>query len=135
MKVLHMAMACLSMLTGAALAGETTGAHEHGARGQLLQVTCQAIRSRVAAIAGTGPVMLASYEPAPGGEPLASALQGSAFVYDNALAGIALLACGHVDAARRIADGMTTALAHDRYYHDGRLRNAYRAGAVPDGPV
>src|SRR6185437_16037167 len=90
---------------------------------------------RVAAIAGTGPVMLASYEPAPGGEPLASALQGSAFVYDNALAGIALLACGHVDAARRIADGMTTALAHDRYYHDGRLRNAYRAGAVPDGPV
>jgi hypothetical protein len=135
MKVLHVGMACLSMLTGAALASGPAGAREQDARKQLLQATCQAIESRVAAIPGDGPVMLASYEPAPGGEPLASALQGSAFVYDNALAGIALLACGHVGAARRIADGMTDALTHDRYYHDGRLRNAYRAGAVPDGPI
>jgi hypothetical protein len=130
MKTLYLGTACLAMLAGGALAQEPTGARE-----QLLQTTCQAIDSRVAAIPGQGPVMLASYEPAPDGKPLAFALQGSAFVYDNALAGMALLACGRVDAARRIADGMTAALARDRHYHDGRLRNAYRAGAVPEGPV
>ncbi|GAA4331494.1 hypothetical protein GCM10023144_20230 [Pigmentiphaga soli] len=104
-------------------------------REQLLQATCRALGDRVSAVQGTGPAMLASYEAAPGGEPLPPALQQSAFVYDNALAGIALIACGRVDAARRIADAMLAALARDRHYRDGRLRNAYRAGAVPDGPV
>lgn len=105
------------------------------AREQLLAGACQAIAARVAAVPGQGPVMLASYEPAPGQGPLAPALQQAAFVYDNALAGVALVACHRVDDARRIADAMVAASARDRHYHDGRLRNAYRAGALPAGPA
>ena len=106
------------------------------ARDQLRDAGCQTLTQRVAAIPGNGPVMLASYEPAPGGEPLPGPLKESAFVYDNALAGIALIACGQKDAARRIADGVVAGVTRDRHYHDGRLRNAYRAGAMPaDGPV
>jgi hypothetical protein len=105
------------------------------AREQLRESGCQTLVHRVAAIPGSGPVMLASYEPAPGGGPLPGPLRQSAFVYDNALAGIALIACGQRDAARRIADGVVAGLNRDRHYHDGRLRNAYRAGPVPDGPV
>ncbi|AZG15366.1 hypothetical protein EHF44_13635 [Cupriavidus pauculus] len=104
-------------------------------RDALRDAGCQTLAARVAAIPGSGPVMLASYEPAPGGEPLPGPLKESAFVYDNALAGIALLACGRPDAARRIADAVVAGVTRDRHYHDGRLRNAYRAGAMPDGPV
>lgn len=96
---------------------------------------CQALTARVAAIPGDGPVMLASYEAAPGEQPLPGPLQQSAFVYDNALAGIALIACGQRDAARRVADGVVAGVTRDRHYRDGRIRNAYRAGAVPQGPV
>ena len=39
------------------------------------------------------------------------------------------------DAARRIADAMLQASQQDRHYHDARLRNAYRAGALPAGPA
>lgn len=105
------------------------------ARQPLRDGACQALTARVAALPGKGPVMLASYEPAPGGEPLPAPLRQSAFVYDNALAGIALIACGQPAAARRIADGVVAGVTRDRHYRDGRVRNAYRAGAVPDGPV
>lgn len=104
-------------------------------RDQLREAGCQTLLGRVAAIPGNGPVMLASYEPAPGGDPLPGPLQQTAFVYDNALAGIALIACGQREAARRIADGVVAGVSRDRHYHDGRIRNAYRAGAVPEGPV
>ncbi len=63
------------------------------------------------------------------------ALQDVAFVYDNAVAGIALTACGAPRQARRIADALVQAPAHDPTYHDGRLRNAYKAGAIADGKV
>ncbi len=104
-------------------------------REQMREAGCQTLARRVAAIPGNGPVMLASYEPAPGGDALPGPLKESAFVYDNALAGIALVACGQRDAARRIADGVVAGVTRDRHYHDGRIRNAYRAGAIPDGPV
>ena len=104
-------------------------------REALRESGCQGLPARVAAIPGDGPVMLASYEAAPGGQPLPGPLQQSAFVYDNALAGIALIACGQRDAARRVADGVVAGVTRDRHYRDGRIRNAYRAGAVPQGPV
>ena len=106
-----------------------------GPREQLRDAGCQTVAGRVAAIPGNGPVLLASYEPAAGGAPLPGPLNEPAFVYDNALAGIALIACGQRDAARRIADGIVAGVTRDRFYHDGRIRNAYRAGAIPDGPV
>ena len=66
-----------------------------------------------------------------GDEP---ALNG-AFTYDNALAAIALRACGDILAARRIADALWLAAGGDRSFAPGRLRNAYRPGAVRATPA
>jgi hypothetical protein len=103
-------------------------------RAELLTAGCKTLAERVDAVPGTGPVFLGSYEAAPGGA-LAPALSQAAFVFDNAAAGIALVACRRTDAARRIADAMLQASQQDRHYHDARLRNAYRAGALPAGPA
>jgi hypothetical protein len=54
-----------------------------------------------------------------------------AYVYDNAATGLALLAAGDTASARAIADALAYAQANDRFYRDGRLRNAYRAGPAP----
>jgi hypothetical protein len=63
---------------------------------------------------------------------LPKALQNAAFVYDNALAAMAFLACGQIDRARLIGDALISAGKRDRYYTDGRLRNAYRSGSVDE---
>jgi len=54
----------------------------------------------------------------------------AAYVYDNALAGLLLLAAGERAAALRIGAALSIAQAHDRAFSDGRLRNCYQAGAV-----
>ncbi len=51
-----------------------------------------------------------------------------AYVYDNATAVLALYAAGANWHAGRIADAIVYAQTHDRYFSDGRLRNAYVAG-------
>lgn len=54
-----------------------------------------------------------------------------AFTYDNALALIAYLARGKNGDLRRaelLADALVYAQDHDRWFKDGRLRNAYQAG-------
>jgi hypothetical protein len=76
-----------------------------------------------------GPIFLASYPTATEG-PL-----HTAFLYDNAVATIALIGCGQTEKARRIGDAILIALHKDRFWHDGRLRNGYAAGAVGDGPL
>jgi len=75
-------------------------------------------------------LFLASY---PGADP--GPLQHAAFLYDNAVAAIALVGCGQAAQAQRIGDAMLLGLEHDRYWHDGRLRNAYAAGSVGDSPL
>jgi hypothetical protein len=60
-------------------------------------------------------------------------LKDVAFLYDNALAAIALVACGYQ--ATQIGDAILAALEHDRYWTDGRLRNGYLAGPVKELPV
>ncbi len=75
-------------------------------------------------------VFLASY---PDAEP--GPLHQAAFLYDNALAAIALTGCDRIGDARRIGDAMLLALDHDRFWHDGRLRNGYLAGAVDSAPL
>lgn len=62
-------------------------------------------------------------------------LKDVAFTYDNAVALTALIGCGRADLASRIGDGLLTGLSSDRYWHDGRLRNAYLAGATKDRPL
>jgi hypothetical protein len=55
-------------------------------------------------------------------------LRNTAFVYDAAVAAIAFLAAGDFRRAQMIVDALLYAQDHDRYYEDGRLRNAYAAG-------
>jgi hypothetical protein len=77
-----------------------------------------------------GPVLLASY-PSERRGPLGKA----AFTYDNAVAAIALVGCGQGAQAGRIGAALLLALDHDRYWHDGRLRNGYAAGPIGDAPL
>lgn len=51
-----------------------------------------------------------------------------AYVYDNAVALIALCGVGADGHAQKIADAMVFAQGHDRTFDDGRLRNAYISG-------
>jgi hypothetical protein len=78
----------------------------------------------------SGPEFLASYPTVKSGP-----LHAAAFLYDNAVATIALLACNEARNAKRIGDAILAALDRDRYWHDGRLRNAYLAGLIGSGPV
>ena len=78
----------------------------------------------------SGPKFLASFPTVKSGP-----LQGAAFLYDNAVAAIALVACDEPKDAAQIGDAILAALDRDRYWHDGRLRNGYLAGPVGPGPV
>jgi hypothetical protein len=78
----------------------------------------------------SGPAFLPSYPTAQ-----LPALKGTAFLYDNAVAAIALVGCGQRARASRIGDAILAALNRDRHWHDGRLRNAYPAGSVGSGAV
>ncbi|MDY0882405.1 hypothetical protein ACFPL7_22715 [Dongia soli] len=89
-----------------------------------------AVLARTMAAQPDGPVLLASFPSVTTGP-----LHNAAFLYDNAVAAIALLGCGRGDQARRIGDAMLLALEHDRYWHDGRLRNGYAAGPVTTEPI
>ena len=62
-----------------------------------------------------------------------SGLTDTAFVYDNALAIIALLAGGDVGRARAIGDALVWVQNNDEEFDDGRLRQAYHANALDQG--
>ncbi len=93
-----------------------------------------AARCVAAILAATpaGPGLLNSYIVATGAmaQDFDRTQANAAYVYDNALAGLLLLAAGHGDAARRIGEALAIAQAHDRFYKDGCLRNAYQAGPM-----
>lgn len=96
---------------------------------------CGSLLARVDAIPGTGPMFLQSYDSAGGdGAENGQTLLG-AYTYDNALAAIALVACGHRNAALRIADALLAAGEGDRSGAVGRIRNTYRPGPVEERPV
>ena len=96
---------------------------------------CSALASRVAAVSGDDPVFLRSYDAGSGEGLNPEPALNAAFTYDNALAVIALQACGNLGAARRIGDALLAASEEDRTGEAGRLRNAYRPGAVHETPV
>ncbi|MDR3444759.1 MULTISPECIES: hypothetical protein [unclassified Dyella] len=102
-------------------------------RQTLAQATCSAMHAAAASVPGDGPMLLPSYPGLPPGS--VRALENVAFVYDNALAGIALTACGDQAQARRIANALLLAASHDPTFNDGRLRNAYLAGSIGSGKV
>jgi hypothetical protein len=93
--------------------------------------SCSALKSRVDALPGSGPVFLRSYDGAEGAsEPQEPALKSAAFVYDEALAVIALSGCRAMPEAKRIGEALRLAATTDT-----RLRNAYRAGPVGEKPL
>jgi hypothetical protein len=83
--------------------------------------------------AGAKAVFVRSYEHGEDESRLPAGLASSAFVYDNALAVIALVACGNVTSATTIGNALSLAVRNDRTFSDGRVRNAYRAGPVGEG--
>lgn len=110
------AASCLAAFAHAREAASTTVAAK----------SCAALKSRVDAVPGGGPVFLRSYDGAQGAaEPQEPALKTAAFVYDQALAAIALAGCGALPEALRVGEALRLAATTDT-----RLRNAYRAGAV-----
>jgi hypothetical protein len=73
------------------------------------------------------PLFLQSYASAlPGTDD--AIINTFAYVYDNAIAALALSYSGKHERAQQIADAIVYAYEHDRYYADGRLRNAYSNG-------
>ncbi len=96
----------------------------------------QWLAARVDSVApGTVPVFIPSYDVIPGRSGFDIANADTAFTYDQALAITAFLAMGDVARARRIGDALLYAQANDRFWHDGRLRNAYVAGVIGEGAV
>ena len=97
---------------------------------------CDALTHRLL-LFGNGAAFLASFEPPPGQPSLPKQLAETAFVYDNALVIMALLACDRPEAARLIGDALVHAVQSDRFYRDGRVRNAYKSGPVgrEAGPI
>lgn len=102
----------------------------------LAERTCATLAARVDEVPGAHPVFLRSYDDASGQGPLPlPALANAAFTYDNALAAIALTACGRREQAVRIGEALLLAVRFDRAGERSRLRNTYRAGAQTERPV
>jgi hypothetical protein len=83
--------------------------------------------------AGAKAAFVRSYEHGQDEGSLPAGLASTAFVYDNALAVIALVACGNVTSATTIGNALSLAVRKDRTFTDGRVRNAYRPGRVGEG--
>ncbi|MCM8757281.1 MAG: hypothetical protein NC823_02235, partial [Candidatus Omnitrophica bacterium] len=78
------------------------------------------------------PRLANSYRAVVTGEPDKYFLN-AAFIYDNALTILAYLSRGTPEDLRRaglIADALLLARDNDRFYQDGRLRNAYQSGDI-----
>ena len=101
------------------------------ASGNLAQGLVQAVLGQMAAL-GDGPVLLNSYlvNTGPDADDFDLTQANAAYVYDNALAGLLLLAAGHKPEALQIGHALALAQAHDRKFNDGRLRNSYAAGPM-----
>lgn len=99
---------------------------------RLRQLSCSGLSSRVAGMPGGQPVLLRSYDDRSGVGALAEpSLRTAAFVYDNALAIIALVACADRPHAERLGVALSLAI-----HRDARLRNVYRSGPIDaEGPL
>ncbi|MEH2531322.1 hypothetical protein V1277_002298 [Bradyrhizobium sp. AZCC 1588] len=95
---------------------------------------CAGLNKAVAPLTGEADaVFIRSYEPGADEANLPAGIATTAFVYDNALAVIALIACGNVPDAKPIGNALSRAARKDRTFNDHRVRNAYRAGSVGNG--
>jgi hypothetical protein len=77
-------------------------------------------------------VFIRSFAPGDFETQLPPTLASTAFTYDNAVAAIALIACNDLSDALKIGRALSRASHSDRAFHDGRIRNTYRAGPAED---
>ena len=79
--------------------------------------------------------MLSSYVTLTGTASFDTRQRNVGYTYDNALALIAFASQGDITRTKLLADAFVYAHQHDRFYTDGRLRNAYQSGdlALPPG--
>jgi hypothetical protein len=121
----------IAMTLGAAIMGAWPAAGEEaqGASG-----FCAGLNQAVTPLTrGAEAVFIRSYEVGADEANLPAGIATTAFVYDNALAVIALIACGNLSDAKPIGNALSRAARHDRSFDDGRIRNAYRAGPLGAG--
>src|SRR3979409_2704456 len=116
---------CIATMTGSMAANPSPESQ----RGHYCAPLADAVTSQAA---GAKAVCCVSYEHGEDESRLPAGLASSAFVYDNALAVIALVACGDVTSATTIGNALSLAAHSDRSFPDGRVRNAYRPGPVGD---
>lgn len=127
MKRSLVAILCIATMTGSVAASSVPDSQ--------LARYCAPLASAVASqAAGSGAAFVRSYEHADDESRLPAGLASTAFVYDNALAVIALVACGDVASATTLGNALSLATRNDRTFSDGRVRNAYRPGPVGKGP-
>ncbi len=117
----------LMLLPAAAMPSVAAGTDADPAT-SLAGAACAAIAARVDRHGGNDPLLLASWES--GEDAIEPALATAAFVYDNALAVIALCACGRTPAALRIGRALRAAALAPT-----RLRNVLRAGPAEAAPL
>src|SRR3982074_1777013 len=120
------AILCIATMTSSAAAS----GDPESQRARYCAPLADAVTSQAA---GAKAVFVRSYEHGADETRLPAGLASTAFVYDNALAVIALVACGNVTSATTIGNALSLAARHDRTFTDGRVRNAYRAGPVGEG--
>lgn len=91
---------------------------------------------RTAAERLDGPGLLRSYvvRQGAGARTFDRVQANAAFTYDNALAGLALLASGEPQLAFGIGEALRIAQAGDRKGISGRVRNAYQPGRMTEPP-
>src|SRR3979490_1577011 len=118
---------CIAAMTNSVAAN----ASPNSQRARYCAPLAEAVASQAA---GSGAAFVRSYEHGEDESGLPAGLASTAFVYDNALAAIALVACGNVASAITIGNALSLAARNDRTFKDGRIRNAYRPGPVSEGP-
>jgi hypothetical protein len=69
-----------------------------------------------------------SYAPINSTPEFEAIAQKVAYTYDNAVAALAFIALDDRERARKIVDTLVAAQKRDRFFQDGRIRNAYKGG-------
>jgi len=88
------------------------------------------------------PRFLVSYKAIQSINAFDTVLRNMSYTYDNCMTLLSFIAVGNQQRAKLIADALVYAQNNDRYYTDGRIRNAYQAGElylppgwIPNGKV
>jgi hypothetical protein len=69
-----------------------------------------------------------SYAPINSHTEFEAIAEKAAFTYDNAVAALAFIALDDQKRAKQIVDTLVAAQSRDRFFQDGRIRNAYKGG-------